>query len=125
MRREARLKLKNSLFFSLLAGNLGVETGSTRTASATTQSSQPPKSLARSQRPRTSALLRVKIREVRSLQIRKVAWRRIWAFCLCRLESCSWLGSMFAPLQSQRFIEQQVTEHDCSRSLCRDVCFWM
>ena len=31
-------KLKNSLFFSLLAGNLGVETGSTATASATTDS---------------------------------------------------------------------------------------
>jgi|ERR1039458_6215922 hypothetical protein len=31
-------KLKNSLFFSLFAGNLGVETGSTWTASATTQS---------------------------------------------------------------------------------------
>ena len=29
--------LKNSLFFSLLAGNLGVETGSTKTASTTTQ----------------------------------------------------------------------------------------
>jgi hypothetical protein len=29
--------LKNSLFFSLLAGNLGVETGSTATASATTK----------------------------------------------------------------------------------------
>jgi hypothetical protein len=28
-------KLKNSLFFSLLPGNLGVETGSTWTASAT------------------------------------------------------------------------------------------
>src|ERR1700686_219211 len=35
MRREARLKLKNSLFFSLLAGNFAVETGSTTTASAT------------------------------------------------------------------------------------------
>ena len=31
-------KLKNSLFFSLLAGNLAGETGSTWTASATTQS---------------------------------------------------------------------------------------
>jgi len=30
--------LKNSLFFSLLAGNLAMETGSTATASATTQS---------------------------------------------------------------------------------------
>jgi hypothetical protein len=29
-------KSQNSLFFSLLAGNLGVETGSTATASATT-----------------------------------------------------------------------------------------
>jgi hypothetical protein len=29
---------KNSLFFSLLSGNLDVETGSIRTASATTQS---------------------------------------------------------------------------------------
>jgi hypothetical protein len=31
-------KLKNFLFFSLLAGNLAVETGSTMTATATTQS---------------------------------------------------------------------------------------
>ena len=35
---EAGLNLKNSLFFSLLAGNLGVETGSTMTVSATTHS---------------------------------------------------------------------------------------
>ena len=33
-------KLKNSLLISLLAGNWGVETGSTWTASATTQSPQ-------------------------------------------------------------------------------------
>jgi hypothetical protein len=36
--REVAPKLKNSLFFSLLAGNLDAETGSTTTASATTHS---------------------------------------------------------------------------------------
>ena len=36
----AARKLKNSLFFSLLAGNLAVETGSITTASATSPSSQ-------------------------------------------------------------------------------------
>jgi hypothetical protein len=35
---EIAPELKRSLFFSLLAGNLGVETGSTTTASATTHS---------------------------------------------------------------------------------------
>jgi hypothetical protein len=35
---RSRPKFKNSLFFSLLAGNLVVETGSTATASATTHS---------------------------------------------------------------------------------------
>ena len=34
--------LQNSLFFSLFAGNLTVETGSTATASATTQSPKSP-----------------------------------------------------------------------------------
>jgi hypothetical protein len=34
--RDLALKLKNSLFFSLLAGNLGMETGSYVTASAAT-----------------------------------------------------------------------------------------
>jgi len=33
-----RLNLQNSLLISLLAGNLGAETGSTATASAATQS---------------------------------------------------------------------------------------
>jgi hypothetical protein len=36
--REVAPKLQNSLFFSLLAGNLRVETGSTTTASATNHS---------------------------------------------------------------------------------------
>jgi hypothetical protein len=36
--RKVSPKLRNSLFFSLLAGNLDAETGSTTTASATTHS---------------------------------------------------------------------------------------
>jgi hypothetical protein len=39
--------LKNSLFFSLLAGKLAAETGCSRTASATTQSCQRSKTFAR------------------------------------------------------------------------------
>ena len=38
--QSERAMTKNSLFFSLLAGNLGVETGSTATASATNICSQ-------------------------------------------------------------------------------------
>lgn len=67
---------RKSLFFSLLAGNLAAETGSTATTSATTHSSLSPKSPALSRTPRTSGLLRAKNRGVQSL-LRREAVRRV------------------------------------------------
>ena len=51
-----RLNLQNSLLISLLAGNLTVETGSTATASATTQSAQSPNPETLRQKPALSGL---------------------------------------------------------------------
>ena len=45
-------------------------------------------------RPPTSGLLRVEIRDVRSLPKRGAAWRQFWALCLCRPASRSWLSSL-------------------------------
>ena len=55
-----------------------------------------------SRRPRTSGLLRVEIRDVRSLPKREAARRQFWALCLCRPGSRSWLGPMFVLLRSKK-----------------------
>jgi hypothetical protein len=52
-----RLNLQNSLLISLLAGNLTVETGSTATASATTQSPKSPVAETLREKPALTGLM--------------------------------------------------------------------